>query len=69
MDNTKKWYQSKAIWVGIFQTVSAVLLTLADLAAKGTITAVDVILFTSGVVNIILRIWFVSDTTIERSIV
>jgi hypothetical protein len=69
MDTSKKWYQSKAIWVGIFQTVSAVLLTLADLAAKGTITAVDIILFTSGVVNIILRIWFASDTTIERSVI
>jgi hypothetical protein len=69
MDNTKKWYASKAIWVGIFQTVSAVLLTLADLAAKGTITAVDVILFASGLTNIILRIWFASDTTIERSVI
>ena len=69
MDNTKKWYQSKAIWVGIFQTLSAVLLTAADLAAKGTISAVDIILFASGVVNIILRIWFASNTTIEPSLV
>jgi hypothetical protein len=55
---TKKWYQSKGVWLGILTTLSAVLLSLADLVAKGTLTAADIILFASGVVQIIIRIWF-----------
>jgi len=62
----KLWYVSKLVWLGVLQTVIAVLLSAADLLAKGTITPVDIVLFLAGVLTIIIRVWF-TDAPIERS--
>ena len=36
----KPWYQSKVVWAGILQTLSAVLLSAADLVNKSAISTI-----------------------------
>jgi hypothetical protein len=60
MNGNKLWYQSKLVWLGILQTVIAILLSASDLLAKGTITPSDITIFLAGILTIIIRIWFTS---------
>ena len=58
MPTTKPWYQSKTVWFNIITTVAAIL----DLANKqAPASLAPWILFGTGIVNVILRIWFVSQ--------
>ena len=52
-ENTKKWYESKTLWVNCLTIIGGLALWASDsLAAGGTLTVI-------GAVNVILRI--VSD--------
>ena len=49
--NSKRWFYSKAIWVGVLMILAAVAEYIAGLPAQATITQAI-----SGVMTIILRI-------------
>lgn len=54
----KKWYKSKTVWLGVITTLIGVLGLVSDLLGKATITPQDVVLLFSGVLGVILRVWF-----------
>lgn len=62
---TKKWYESKLVWVGIISTLIAILTLLGEFLQNGNFEPVAITTFTSGILVIILRIWF-TNTQIKR---
>jgi len=54
---TKKWYKSRTVWVGVLETLSGVALALADYVATGGALT----LF--GVAKIVLRT--ITNTKVE----
>jgi len=63
----KKWYESKEVWLGVLLTVAGIADFIGGLVAAGPITWQSVTLIVSGVVAVILRVWFTSQS-IERSL-
>lgn len=57
----KEWYKSKVLWIGVITTLIGALSLLATLLQQASITPSDVVLFSVGVLNIVLRVWF-TDT-------
>ncbi len=54
----KAWYQSKLVWLGVVQTLIGALGLLADYLAKGVYTPEQVVLLFSGILTVVLRVWF-----------
>ncbi len=58
MDN-KAWYLSKLVWLGVIQTVLGALTVVYDFLQSGKqLDAAGVILIVTGVLEIVIRIWF-----------
>ncbi len=57
----KEWYKSKLIWMGVIQTLIGALQLLGDMLAKAQVTPADVALFCSGVLVVVMRIWFTAE--------
>ena len=55
MQNSKPWYQSKTIWVGIIQVLCAIGLLVADFLQVGDFTAPAFVLLAVGILTIVLR--------------
>jgi hypothetical protein len=61
---TKKWYLSKLILLGIIITFQGCVPIVVDLINKASVSPADVLVALSGVGTVIIRIWF-TDTAIE----
>lgn len=62
----KPWYQSKIVWLGVIQTLLGALDVVKDALSKGSdLTPLDFSLIASGVLTVIMRVWF-TDTAIEK---
>ena len=57
----KKWYQSKMVWLGIITTLIGALSLVSDLLNKPTVSPQDIILLLSGILGIVLRVWFTTQ--------
>lgn len=54
----KVWYESKLVWLGIIQTLIGMLAVLAEFLRAGDYSPVAVAILLSGVLTVILRVWF-----------
>ena len=63
MYNSKRWYLSKTIWVGIIEIVIAILGLFATFYGAGDFTLPAWVLFGAGVLKIILR--YLTNSAIE----
>jgi len=53
---TKPWYKSLTLWVGIAEVVSAALLQVASFLKTGVFTAEAIIMLVVGIVTIVMRL-------------
>jgi len=60
----KKWYQSKLVWLGVIITLQGLIPLVTELLAKGTVSPADVGVFASGVLAVILRVWFTDSAVL-----
>lgn len=65
MENTKPFYMSKIVWMGIIQTLIGILTMTSEFLNKGSFQPVDMTLLVTGFLTIIMRIWF-TDTIIQK---
>jgi len=61
---TKKWYESKTVWMNIIGFIIAFFTALQGFLQAGTFTIEAIVAFGVVIVNLILRIWF-TDKPIE----
>lgn len=61
---SKFWYESKLVWLGVLQTLIAVGQALAVYLEAGDFSPSSLVLFVTGILTIILRVWY-TDTTIN----
>jgi len=62
----KKWFESKLVWLNVFLTLSGVMTLVADALSKdANMTVPGMLMLGSGVVGIIIRIWF-TDVAITK---
>jgi len=61
----KPWYKSKIVWLNVVLTLSGALVLIADLLAKQAVTPAEIALLGSGILNVMLRVWF-TDTPIAK---
>jgi hypothetical protein len=57
----KPWFKSKVVWFNVLVSLAAVLPLVADLVKQQAVKPEDIILLGVGVINVVLRIWFVSE--------
>jgi hypothetical protein len=58
----KAWYQSKIVWLGILQTLVGALGVVAEFLRAGDYSPVALTLLASGILMVIMRIWFTSES-------
>jgi hypothetical protein len=62
---SKQWYLSKLVWLGVIQTLLGVLAVVSDFLQSGrAFDAAGVVLIATGILTVILRVWF-TDTEIS----
>jgi len=64
-DLGKVWYQSKLVWLGIVQTLIGALGLVAEYLSKSDFSPASVVVLVSGILTVILRVWF-TNTTISK---
>ena len=57
----KKWYKSKTVWLGVITTLIGALGLVSDLLGKPTISSQDITLLLSGILGVVLRVWFTTE--------
>jgi hypothetical protein len=60
---TKKWYESKLVWVGIATCVLGIIPLIQEMIAKGPVGVDSILTVISGAIVVILRVW--TDTPIK----
>ena len=60
MKTTIPWYESKIVWLGIITTLLGALEVVRQYIAVTPLSADSVILIVSGILAVILRVWFTS---------
>lgn len=60
----KPWYKSKLVWLGIVQFGLGSLGVLWEFLERGDFSAPAVVVLFSGILTVVLRVWF-TDTTIK----
>ena len=63
--DTKSWFQSKMVWLGIVQTAIAILSLVAEFLTHNDFSSAAVVMLFSGALTIVLRIWF-TNTGINK---
>lgn len=58
----KNWYASKTVWLAILLTVAGVADFIGGLLAEGPITWQSVSMIVSGVVAVIIRVWYTNES-------
>jgi hypothetical protein len=61
----KPFYQSKIVWLGVFVTLQGVMPIVIDLLGRATVDPADLAVAFSGVLTVILRVWF-TDAPISK---
>lgn len=64
MANTKYWWESKLVWLGILETIIGVATFLADWLRESDYSPASVALLVAGIATVILRVWF-TDRAIQ----
>ena len=54
----KAWYQSKLIWLGILITLQGAIPLVQEMLAKGPVDSQSVLALVSGILVIVIRVWF-----------
>ena len=62
---TKQWFYSKIVWLGIIQTLVAVLQLVAEFLNKGDFQPSGLVLLVAGILTIVMRVLY-TDTIIEK---
>lgn len=62
---TKSFWQSKIVWIGIIQTLIASLALVGEFLSQTNFNPVAVTTLVTGILTIILRIWF-TDSSITK---
>jgi len=62
---TKMWYQSKLVWLGVIITLQGFVPVAVDLVNKASVSVADVMIAFSGLLAVILRVWFTDPQPIE----
>lgn len=57
----KNWYESKLVWMSIITTLIGALGVVQEIIAKGPVDVNAVILIASGILGVVLRVWFTSQ--------
>jgi hypothetical protein len=60
----KTWYQSKLVWLGVIQFLIGCLGLVGEFLNKGDSSPFAVTVLLTGVLTIVMRIWF-TDTSIQ----
>lgn len=60
----KSWYQSKLVWLGVIQTLIGSLGLVATYLADGVYTPEKFVLLASGILTVILRVWFTDSPVV-----
>jgi hypothetical protein len=55
---TIPWYKSKIVWLGVITTVAGILPLVSSLLSQTAIAPADFVALFSGVLTVILRVWF-----------
>lgn len=61
MGNTKHWWQSKLVWLGILETVIGIATFLSDWLRESDYSPASVALLVAGIATVILRVWFTNQ--------
>ncbi len=57
--DTKLWYQSKLVWLGVIQTLVGALTVISDFLQSGKqLDSLGIVLIVTGILTVILRVWF-----------
>lgn len=59
---SKRWYESKLVWTGVFQTIVGVAELLAVFFETGDFCTSAFMLLISGIATVILRVWLTTST-------
>jgi len=59
---TKRWFESKLVGIGILQSVIGIAGLLATFFAAGTFSAESFMLLLAGIATVIMRVWFTEST-------
>lgn len=54
---TKAWYNSKMVWIGIATVLLGVIPLVQEMIAKGPVDLNSVLTVVSGAIVVILRVW------------
>jgi hypothetical protein len=57
----KKWYASKMVWLGILITLQGLIPLVVEFLEKGPVSPAAVGSLLSGILVVILRVWFVDS--------
>ena len=63
MVDPKAWYTSKVVWLGVITTLLGVIPIATDLASQTAITPAAIGTALTGVLMVIVRIWFTDTPT------
>jgi hypothetical protein len=54
---TKKWYQSKLVWMGVLTALLGIIPLVQEMIDKGPVDTTAILTLVSGVIVIALRVW------------
>ena len=59
---TKAWWKSKIVWLGILQTLTGSLAVVQDYLSRGEVLGSQgLVLIATGILTVLMRVWF-TDT-------
>lgn len=61
MTDPKAWYQSKVFWLGVVTTLLGIIPIVTELASQMTVTPAAIGTAATGILIVIMRIWFTSE--------
>lgn len=59
---TKPWYTSKLVGIGVIQTLIGALELVAEYVNKGDFSSQALIILVTGILTVVLRIWYTNTT-------
>jgi hypothetical protein len=54
---TKKWYESKLVWLGVLTALLGIIPLVQEMIAKGPVDVTAILTLISGIVVVVLRVW------------
>lgn len=62
MYESKKWFQSKIIWLGIIETIISLSELVSEFLSTGDTSAIALVGLVNGIAVIVARKWFTKKT-------